>query len=333
MENIVNYGIHKNYLNHWVIEHALREIMQNFMDYGEYKVKTKIIGDNVEVVISNDYNPADLSFLAIGLSIKEGNEARGKYGEGLKMAMLVFSRLDKSISIRFKDKLIIPTFRETAIGKTFCIKIKETKLVDNFNIKFVVSKLLWQTFYSDIIKKEDIIFENIYGRIVDKPIGNIYCGGLFVINASNLSKSYDINPSYLSLDRDRLTPSTFNINWYTSKLNDAYGKINVRDLTYSDTEYLEKLPIAVKRAIKPVIVGNSIEYSYKNKGKTVLIEDSNRKALLANDSFFSKIVKRLKLYIVKQLGVYELLLEFKAKYVHSPAAIQDFDIILDRIQK
>ena len=50
---VINYGIGRKYLSHWGINEALREIMQNFMDYGEYKVTY----NKNDICISNSYIP------------------------------------------------------------------------------------------------------------------------------------------------------------------------------------------------------------------------------------------------------------------------------------
>ena len=40
---MIKYGISKNYLPNWGIQEALREIFQNFLDFGEYKFATTLI--------------------------------------------------------------------------------------------------------------------------------------------------------------------------------------------------------------------------------------------------------------------------------------------------
>ena len=50
---VINYGIGRKYLSHWGINEALREIMQNFMDYGECKVTY----NKNDICISNSYIP------------------------------------------------------------------------------------------------------------------------------------------------------------------------------------------------------------------------------------------------------------------------------------
>lgn len=336
MKTTINYGIHKNYLSHWNISHALREIIQNFLDYGEYETRTfqfELDENKIVVEISNDYNPTDLNFLAIGLSIKQNVGSRGKYGEGLKMALLIFAREGKYIEVQANGKFILPTFQNTEIGDTLCLKICDMEHNDKFTIRFEIEKDIWEAFIANIITEKDIIYDDkYYGRIVDKEIGNIYCGGLFVKKVDNLTKAYDINPSFMSLDRDRMMPSSFDVSYASSKINSSYGKLSIKDLNYSDTQYIEKIPIEIKRQIKPVAVGNTIAFTYKDKGKTVIINNDNAKHILTKDSFFSKILKRLRNYLAKQLGVYELLVEFQKKHIHNEEAKQEFEIILERLK-
>ena len=95
MINEIQYGFGKEYLPNWNIEHALREVLQNYMDYGKYTYYAKINNDSEElynVTIKNDYKPNNLEFLRIGNSMKEDGSI-GKHGEGLKMAFLIFHAL------------------------------------------------------------------------------------------------------------------------------------------------------------------------------------------------------------------------------------------------
>ena len=41
----------------------------------------------------------------------------------------------------------------------------------------------------------------------------------------------------------------------------------------------------------------------------------------------------MKKYIAKKLGLYDMLLEFKEKHVHSTEAVADFDLILEKVFK
>lgn len=333
MIETVNYGISKNYLTHWGIKEALREIMQNFMDYGDYN----IVHNKESISISSNYIPSGLEFLALGNSDKKEG-SRGKYGEGLKMALLIFAREGIDIFIQTQDKTIRPIFVKSSIGETFAIEIEDGQVElsgDNFVISFGLPLEQWEEFYNSVIKEEDIIFEdNYYGRIVNKEVGNIYCGGLFVCNIDNISRAYDINVAHLPLTRDRSLPQAFDVNWNCSKINEKYGKIGIKDLSHSDTLFVDKLPEEVKVQMKPIIVGNAIQIVYKEEegGEDIVVKNDRIRDSVLEDSFFAKTVKKLRNYLMDKMGVYDMLLKFKEDHVHSSQANEDFNLILEKIK-
>lgn len=328
----INYNISKKYLSHWGLEQALREIIQNFKDFGDYKVD---IPESGKVVITNDFVPDDLSFLAIGNSDKKEG-SRGKYGEGLKMALLIFAREGRFIQIETTKHIIVPEFVETQLGKTFSILLSDNKVVQTgFKITFDIDLDFWLDYYHNkLIHDKDIVFDDgYYGRIVDKPKGSVFCGGIFVAKVKNLSKAYDINVQHLPLTRDRNLPQTWDVNWATSKINEKHGIIKVQDFTHSDTIFVEKIPPKIKKEIRPMLVGNSIEATYKEKGKDIIIKNDNVKKAMLKDSFFERTIKRLRAYLIKKIGVYEMLVQFRDKYIHSEEAKLEFNSILERLEQ
>lgn len=336
MTNIIHYGFGKDYLKNWSINEALREIYQNFLDYGNFNEIVKKKGNNVIVSVFNDWSPESLDFLRIGNSNKDGINTIGKHGEGLKMAFLILSRdgLDSKI---FTNKYIVyPSYYiDNEIGECFCLKYVEHKIPNKkFTIQFECNKEIYNNFRNNIITENDIIFKhNFYGDIVNKNKGNIYSGGLYVSNVNNLKYAYNIKPEYLPLDRDRSVPRTFDVNWNCSKILEAYGKFNAEDTTHSDTEYITKVPDDIKKDFKPILVNGNIEFEIKtNSGETKLVNNDNIKNTLKNDNFFSKAIKKLKMFLVKQLGLYEMLLEFRDKHIHSIDALNDFEIILEKLE-
>lgn len=110
--------------------------------------------------------------------------------------------------------------------------------------------------------------------------------------------------------------------------------VTTSDLSFSDTLYIDRVPEDIKSSFKPRLVGNNIEFTYKNDKKVdQVVKNSNIADALKNDSFFAAAIKKLKRFVAKQLGLYELLVEFKQKHVHTSEALQDFDLILSRVKK
>jgi len=71
----INYFISENYIPHWTIEDAYREIYQNFIDYGEYNIDITKLNPEIDLVfISNSFNPTNTDLLIIGESNKSDKQ-------------------------------------------------------------------------------------------------------------------------------------------------------------------------------------------------------------------------------------------------------------------
>lgn len=346
MQDNFQYGIGENYLKDWGIKHGLREIYQNFMDYGEFQEEITIKKANkVLVSISNDFIPQNFNFLQIGESKKDSPSARGKHGEGLKMAMLIFLRSSLFFSIKTKKDLILPYWSESFVGKTLAIKFKRTKNLNKFTVSFICDIDIFNDFRNNIITEKDIIFkDNYHGAIVDKAQGNLYSGGLFVTNLNNLKKAYDLSPDRLSLDRDRRIPSSFEVSYHTSKINEALlrqeeetAKINFVDQNYDDHAHINYVPIKQLSTIKPKEILGKIEFvateinPETKEEEEVIINNSSIKQYLSNQSIFKTTINKIKNFIASKLGLKDLLLNFRDKYCITSEAKADFDVILDRL--
>jgi len=336
-KNIIHYGFGKTYLPDWGLKEALREIYQNFLDYGDFDEIVVDNGNKVRVAVSNDWMPESLDFLRIGNSKKHNTQAIGKHGEGLKMAFLILLREGMGSEITTPIHNVEPSlYTDAEIGECFCLVYRTNKeILEGFRIEFDCPKQLFLDFKENLITPKDVIFDDHYwGQIVEKPNGNIYSGGLFVTHSKNISKAYNIAPKFLPLDRDRSVPRSFDLNYAASKINEAQGKFDVDDLSMSDTSFVQKVPTHIKERIEPVLVGNSIEFKHTDvSGNDKVIANESVKQALTNDSFFTSAIKSLRMFLAKQLGLYDMLIEFRNKHVHGTDALMDFDLILERVEK
>lgn len=335
-KNTIHYGFGKDYLSSWGLKEALREIYQNFLDYGDYEEFIVESDDKVTVTITNSWEPENLDFLRIGNSKKSGSNAIGKHGEGLKMAFLILLREGFYSKITTPDQTVVPElYTDKQIGECFClVYIDHAERKSGFKIEFDCPIDVYNDFIENLVTPEDVIYDdNYWGQIVAKRNGNIYSGGLFVTHAPNISKAYNIRPQYLPLDRDRSVPRSFDLNYAASKINESYGKFEVDDLSMSDTAYIDDVPKEIKEQVTPVLVGNSIEFKHTDRnGNDKVITNHSVKEAMIRDSFFAGAIKKLKLFIAKQLGLYDMLIEFRDKHVHNAEALMDFELILERVQ-
>lgn len=321
----IEYGISKSYLKDWDIQNALREVIQNFIDHGAY---TKRYEDGI-LTISNDFNPKDLSFLMFGNSYKEEGSIGG-HGEGLKAALIIFTRNDIFNEIIIGDKKLLPTFTETNnLGETFKINVEKCDHSnDGFTIKIGISNEDHDEMMSRIISEDDILETTSYGRIVNKKPGNIYCGGLYVNNIENMKNAYDFNPRYLRLDRDRKNPSTFDIEWYASLINDSIGKNKISDLSSRDFAYSKTIADEEYENINVSLSSNNNIVFNDLDGNTI----RNSNVVEKCRTKFKEKITNLKMKVVEKLGLLDMLIEFKNKHDLSSDAISDLDIIIKKIE-
>ena len=218
----IQYGFGMEYLSNWGVKEGLREIYQNFMDFGHYEENIFNEGDNVRVQLTNDWMPKSLDFLRIGNSKKaDPINSVGKHGEGLKMGLLVFLRANLLIKLYTDKYEITPVINEDEeLGPCFALDYEaHNDENQKLMIAFKWPKEIFEEFHNNIIRKEDIVFSQNFGHIVNKPKGSVYSGGLFVLSSQNLSNAYNIKPEFLPLDRDRAAPRSFDVDYATSKIN------------------------------------------------------------------------------------------------------------------
>jgi len=326
--DLIKYGNGLDYIPDWNFEQAYREIIQNFIDYSD-EGKYEIIEDNGYIFICNNFKPDTLEFLRIGFSDKRGTNKRGKHGEGLKMAMLVLHRMgiDSDIAIKHQNILLKPTtYKDDNLGECFGFdKFRNNLWVDentknyNFIVSFEKTSDFEELNENFFLKDEDIIFNCPSGRIVNHEKGKIYVGGIYITQMNDLSYAYDLNPSSVTLGRDRTIPSTFDIEYHCSKINSAYieskdEEIELDDLNIDnrDFNYIDSLPEKIIEDVEPQDTqSGNIQFVNIKTGKT--LPSKLNSIFFNNDRINDKIVK-LKQVLIEKISPYDLLKEFESKH-------------------
>ena len=340
----INYFISSNYVKSWGVNEALREILQNFIDYGEYNYIIYPLTDKIEVVrLTNTWKVDDLNFLLIGESTKTEKE-RGQFGEGLKLAALVLLREGYNMFIITDHYKIEFTLLEEIKGiKTLGARIstlsesdrEKNKRAFPFSVVIHAPISSFKTYLDSIIKPEDVIhYTEGFGSIVNKSKGEIYVGGLYVCTLNYLNYAYDFHPSKIKLDRDRKVPQDFDVKWAASKIQETFKSF---DLTGNSTDQIYSvIRPEYKDRYKPIIRNNEITYITKvidedtQKTKEVEVSESFKSKLTAS-GWFDKTIFKMKQFLSKSLTLDKLALKFREKYCTSEASRKDFDIILLRI--
>lgn len=327
MFKTINYGITKNYLKHWDSSCMLREIFQNFKDFGSYKVNQNVVDDKIHVCVSNDYKPENINFLFIGESSK-GDRDIGGYGEGLKMAGLIAARNGFEFAIRYNGGLMKAEFNDDDL---FEFKMYQQVSSDNedFTIEFTIDSESWIDFISKKIGSDEVIHENNYGRVVDKEPGSIYVGGLYVCKLDRFKRAYDFNPEYIKLDRDRSTPSNFDVEYYASRINDKFNDdFTFEDLSKRDFSYIGKIPEDKVKDVNVEISDSGFVKIKDPEGNN--INNSDVREFLVKNSYVSNKIRQAKMNIAKKLGLIDMLEAFINKHSLTASAKIDMEIIIKK---
>jgi len=330
--NVIKYGVSRDYLPNWTVEDALREIYQNAKDHGNHQISVDIMNNGLrcELNFYNEFTPDDLGFLQIGSSSKRGKSDKiGCHGEGLKMALLVLLRNEVTVQVYFNSKMIYPVWYSDAhFGESFGLRIVSNQgtSLTGFNVKIYTTTEKYEIFNSRIIKPSDIIHNHNYGRIINKPAGDIFVGGIFVANMKNLSYSYDFEPSIIKLDRDRKLPSNFDVEFYAAQILSTYSGVKIQDMVNRDFTFMTKVPDHLKNSCKPVIIGKEVVFMSKEVG--VMPEHVTK--MFLQDTGMMKKVSKLRYSIKTRKCPNTLLEEFfdKYKYCLNAEAMSAFDTIL-----
>lgn len=114
----ITTGISPNYVKNWDTVKAIRELIQNYLDSkSEFGCKGYICYKRGMAVIK-DFGPGlEPKHLALGISEKSQG-AIGKYGEGLKLALLVLARECRKVEIWSNGTIIRPTIEHSDLYGT-----------------------------------------------------------------------------------------------------------------------------------------------------------------------------------------------------------------------
>lgn len=259
---LIPYPISVDYMSHWALQHAVREVLQNAIDSGQFYVDNNFSNINV---INKVQGPIDhKELLWLGQSNKKPGSI-GKFGEGLKLALLVLARADIPHSFSTPDC----TLRGAIVNGQFHIDLLEeanqhdtcTFCIISEQANAIVDKLLLNN------KKYKLLAEHNGNQCIDLP-GHIYVNGLLVTDKAGTTHGYNFIPSALTLDRDRQAVNDFDLTWETSKLlASCMEPKQVAKLMYEgrkDAQYVD-------RFITPAIKEACLAHFTAQYGKNAII--------------------------------------------------------------
>ena len=194
-------GISPNYVKNWDVIKGIREIIQNYLDTkNEFRCKGYIYYKDGEAMVK-DFGPGlELRHLALGVSEK-GLDAIGKYGEGLKLALLVLAREHRKVEIWSNGTIICPAIERSDLYGTdvmvFNIQPMQpchAKTHQGTTIRFLCSKdelEAAKSYFKCFLSKKSG-FKWIEKDRISLPGGYIYINGARVGKISDALFSYHL---------------------------------------------------------------------------------------------------------------------------------------------
>lgn len=214
----IELSLSPQYVMHWTINDALRELFQNALDQGKFEIEYK---ENTLKIISKGVQ-LDKSTLLLGKSSKDGKESIGKFGEGYKLALLVLARNGFPVTVQTWDEIWRPKFKMNPVLKAKTLRIYiETTITRELDTIITINNIN-NNIYSNYIKMNLFLMDEYPKHVKGKKgnmlygsehIGKIYVGGLYITRLPDFTFGYDFNPGELPLGRDRNIVSQFEVTW------------------------------------------------------------------------------------------------------------------------
>lgn len=216
----------KDYCKSWGVWQAVRELITNALDTGEYYIT---FDKNEGTICIESYGgeiPINCLLMGEG-SKKMGDDNIGMHGEGSAIAYLVLCREGKSVFVNNGTYTWEPLIKEDAMfGKELLhMRVEENPSYGREKVTINISGLTVgevEECDRNYLRKDNIgeVFEGEQGQALLDPqySGKVFCGGVYVTTHGGLLKGYNFKPSHLKLDRDRQTVRSFDIEWITKDL-------------------------------------------------------------------------------------------------------------------
>lgn len=222
-----------NYVSDWTFNDAIRELIQNGIDQQAINNRNKfsITYNNGEkkLILKSENSRLKRNSLLLGCSNKANDENTvGQFGEGYKIASLVLTRLNKTFVIYNNEENEIWHCRfknsEKWHGKILAYYIEKVPTEDR-NLEIVIGNVTreeYNNIFNVWIGEEEWItkIHTSYGDILtdEELSGNVYVNELFVYHDEEMKYGFNFKPQYITLERDRKTCSSWDINSITNKM-------------------------------------------------------------------------------------------------------------------
>lgn len=264
-----NLNLTNNFCDHWGLWEAVREILQNGEDQltlnpeneitVNYCPKTKVL------TVANKDSILNRSSLLFGGTTKSDDQNTiGKFGEGYKIALLIFQKLGIDVVIKNYARNERWTTEMSPDAKYDGLEVLKVKIkkymfrrLPDHNLSFEIKGITeeqWAEVQSKYLREQEVgeKFRDRYGKneILFNPKlkGMVFINGLFVEKLKGeYAYGYNFHPSNLKLDRDRQTVAGFGFQFELKEILTEYASKSeenareIMDLIKSDNKDLSSV--------------------------------------------------------------------------------------------
>lgn len=339
--------ISRNYVKHWGLWEAIRELLQNAYDQRtkdgcEVDFRREDGGD---VIVSTSTGELLKASLVLGNTDKaDDSTLRGKFGEGYKLALLVLTRMSYKVEIYTAGEVWKALLEHNGDFDSEVLTIRvEDWDISHFGDDWIPESGV--TFRIGGISLDDWLklAKNIRPADNDNMIlyhasekGRVYVGGLYVCTMEAFHMGYAFKTGTIPLDRDRGMVDQFNLSYATSKLwAEAKTEVEAVSLMMArapDVEYVQHHA----RLSAPIVSATMSYFEKLHPGAHPVatqeqVEEAigaGKKWVMVPEMIRNLIAKVKNLFIPTSGSPVERLKKFKTKYYISEEAQKDLDEII-----
>lgn len=221
------YPITASYVRNWTLRDAIREIVSNGIDseaqYGAEFIARHDAKKSVLHLINRNCKVGLDALYFGGSSKQEDSRLIGQYGEGLKLALLVFARQNVKLIIRNSDETWIPAFQKDELGTEILTISVRKGVAENKDFHIEIQDINTESWHAiqDMflhLRKPAKVENTLSGQIIydQEFTGRVFVKGVFVTKLAHFTHGYN----FLNLDigRDRRVPDTYDLNYQVASL-------------------------------------------------------------------------------------------------------------------
>lgn len=293
----------RDYCRNWTSVEAVREILQNAIDYGHGKLNYTADDPTGKIEIISDDAFLEPRTLLLGATSKaEDRDSIGSFGEGYKIALLVLAREGIEVKVFNGPFIWTPMFvKSKEFGEEVLAIAEEEIGYDRRGVSFTISGLSREEM--ETIRNNTLHMQSDIGTfhrveqgdiLMDRP-GKLYVNGLFICE-TGLVHGYNVKPAYIQLERDRQTVSSWDLQWLTKDMWFRTGlhahvaemlDQGIKDVEYAQYGTPELVKEACYRRFREKHPGAVVASSQEELDK--LVAAGLRDVIVVNNSYGSVI--------------------------------------------